>query len=300
MYYFTLNTDVRGSVTSIVRPDGSLASGYVYDEFGNQIKTGELDFLNEATYTGAIYDSETELMYMNARYYDSSSGRFISQDSYKGSLSSPQTQHLYSYTSNNPINFIDPTGHMQRPIGPWVPPPPIVKPGNSSTKVNSKNAVNNAIKNIYNITEAIKISCSAVHKSQKDYLTSPDYCFNNKPIDPGTKPISVIKFFDNIVSIVGDYAKYGDNATQAFKAIGRYSDLINMVIGVGIDLYEGNSWGVSITHTGTGIILGAAVVAGAAAVATSALIPVLAGVIVSLGYNTVYDYNILGLKDGID
>ena len=68
MYYFTLNTDVRGSVTSIVRPDGSLASGYVYDEFGNQIKTGELDFLNEATYTGAIYDSETELMYMNARY----------------------------------------------------------------------------------------------------------------------------------------------------------------------------------------------------------------------------------------
>jgi len=109
--YYTINTDLRGSVTSIIRPDGSLATGYIYDEFGNQVKSGDLGFINEMTYTGAIYDAETNLVYMNARYYDTTAGIFISQDSYKGSMSSPQTQHLYSYTSNNPINFIDPTGH---------------------------------------------------------------------------------------------------------------------------------------------------------------------------------------------
>ena len=111
--YYTFNTDIRGSTTSIIRPDGTIVTGYIYDEFGNQIKTKEADFINEATYTGAIHDSETNLTYLNARYYDSHSGRFISQDSYKGVISSPQTQHLYSYTSNNPINFIDPTGHKQ-------------------------------------------------------------------------------------------------------------------------------------------------------------------------------------------
>lgn len=48
---------------------------------------------------------------MNARYYNPNTGRFLSQDSYKGSAYSPWTQHLYTYVGNNPVNFIDPTGH---------------------------------------------------------------------------------------------------------------------------------------------------------------------------------------------
>ena len=110
--YFTFNEDIRGSVTNILRPDGTLCTGYVYDEFGNQIKTGDKDFLNEAAYTGAIFDEESGLHYMNARYYNSETGRFISRDSYLGDMYQPWTQHLYSYTGNNPVNYIDPTGHF--------------------------------------------------------------------------------------------------------------------------------------------------------------------------------------------
>jgi hypothetical protein len=40
----------------------------------------------------------------------------LSQDSYKGSAYAPWTQHLYTYTGNNPVNFIDPTGHK----GEWL------------------------------------------------------------------------------------------------------------------------------------------------------------------------------------
>ena len=104
--YFTLNTDIRGSITNIIKPNGSQSIGYVYDEFGNQITTGEERFINNASYSGAIYYLETELIYMNFRRYDFSPGRFISQDAYRGNISSPQTQHLYSYTYNNPINFV--------------------------------------------------------------------------------------------------------------------------------------------------------------------------------------------------
>ena len=109
-YFF--NTDIRGSITSILREDLSFATGYVYDEYGNQIKTGEKDFLNEATYTGAIYDEESDLYFLNARYYDSNTGQFISRDTYLGDAYSPWTQNLYSYTGGNPVNYTDPTGHI--------------------------------------------------------------------------------------------------------------------------------------------------------------------------------------------
>jgi len=48
---------------------------------------------------------------MNARFYNPSTGRFISQDSYSGNPYDPWTQNLYTYCGNNPTNMVDPTGH---------------------------------------------------------------------------------------------------------------------------------------------------------------------------------------------
>lgn len=109
--YFFYNYDMRGSVTNIVGPDGELITGYEYDEFGNRQQSGDTSFLNEVTFTGSVSDLSTGLQYMNARFYDSKSGRFISQDTYTGNPYEPWTQHLYSYCMNNPTSFIDPTGH---------------------------------------------------------------------------------------------------------------------------------------------------------------------------------------------
>jgi RHS repeat-associated protein len=101
---------------------------YTYDEFGNK-KTTEYDengnpvlnpnnevFKNEVTFTGSITDMSTGLQYMNARYYDSTNGRFLSQDTYSGNPYEPWTQHLYSYCGNNPTNFVDPTGHATQVV----------------------------------------------------------------------------------------------------------------------------------------------------------------------------------------
>ena len=54
---------------------------------------------------------------MNARCYGSSNGRFISQDSYRGSIDEPSQWHLYVYCANNPINYVDPSGHWVTSIG---------------------------------------------------------------------------------------------------------------------------------------------------------------------------------------
>ncbi len=102
---------MRGSTTAIIQPNGSLIKGYSYDEFGQLEQTGASGFLNEVTYTGSVTDTSTGLQYMNARFYNPSTGRFLSQDSYKGNAYDPWTQHLYGYCGNNPINMTDPTGH---------------------------------------------------------------------------------------------------------------------------------------------------------------------------------------------
>ncbi len=57
-YYF-YEYDIRGSVTAIVAPDGTLAKGYQYDEFGKLTETGEASFKNEVTFTSSVTDTST-------------------------------------------------------------------------------------------------------------------------------------------------------------------------------------------------------------------------------------------------
>ncbi len=112
--YFFYRYDVRGSVTNIVDGEGAVVKSYDYDEFGVTTSTGDA-FFNEVTFTGSVADA-SGLLYMNARYYNPATARFLSQDTYTGSASDPWTQHLYAYCNNNPVNMVDPTGHA--PVGP--------------------------------------------------------------------------------------------------------------------------------------------------------------------------------------
>ncbi|WP_312371273.1 RHS repeat-associated core domain-containing protein, partial [Lachnoclostridium sp.] len=107
-YYYLYNA--HGDVTGLLNQAGTVAATYCYDAFGNLLsKQGQAN--NTITYAGYQYDAETELYYLNARYYDSSIARFISEDSYTGKRNDPLTLNLYTYCSNEPIMYTDPTGH---------------------------------------------------------------------------------------------------------------------------------------------------------------------------------------------
>jgi RHS repeat-associated protein len=98
--------DGLGSVTSLSNSAGAVAETYAYDSYGKvTASTGTL--VNPFQYTGREFDSETGVYYYRARYFDPSTGRFLSQDPirYGGGV------NFYAYTRNNPVVRIDPFGY---------------------------------------------------------------------------------------------------------------------------------------------------------------------------------------------
>ena len=109
--YLLYHKDIQGSSTSLVKEDGSADATYRYTDFGETTINGDNKAENEVCYTRGIYDQSTGLYYLNARYYNPEDGRFVTEDTYRGETNEPDTQNLYVYCVNNPVNYIDPSGH---------------------------------------------------------------------------------------------------------------------------------------------------------------------------------------------
>ena len=114
--YYLYNKDIQGGTSSLVKEDGSADATYQYTDFGETTIQGDDQAKNEVSYTGGIYDQSTGLYYLNARYYNPEDGRFMTEDSYRGEIMNPETGHLYVYCANNPVNYVDPSGHL---FGNW-------------------------------------------------------------------------------------------------------------------------------------------------------------------------------------
>jgi len=99
-------TDGLGTVTSLSSGAGSLAQTYTFDSFGNTTaSSGSL--VNSLRFTARDFDAETNLQFSRARYYDAASGRFVSEDPIRFD---GDGANFYGYVSNNPLNFVDPSG----------------------------------------------------------------------------------------------------------------------------------------------------------------------------------------------
>jgi RHS repeat-associated protein len=95
------------------------------DESGSQVKYLEYQPYGETKvekgslavkrkFTGKELDDSTGLYDYGARQYEAKIARFISPDTVDPKLTNPQTLNRYSYTLNNPLKYIDPTG--QAPV----------------------------------------------------------------------------------------------------------------------------------------------------------------------------------------
>jgi len=118
----TLLTDALMSVIAQANDDQSVANFYAYSAYGQAITLGP-DGGNSLQYTGRENDG-TGLYYYRARYYDSVTKQWLSEDpiGLAGGL------NLYAYVNGDPISFSDPEGLLGRGAGGGGPSPPGISP----------------------------------------------------------------------------------------------------------------------------------------------------------------------------
>jgi RHS repeat-associated protein len=114
MYY---NYDATGNAIGVDDRVGDTVFNYRYDAFGSLFTDMPAPY-NVTGYTGKNYDPEAGLIDYSARWYSPTVGRFLTEDTFVGDLGNTQSLNRYSYVMNNPVNMVDPSGHV--PVPAWV------------------------------------------------------------------------------------------------------------------------------------------------------------------------------------
>ena len=105
-----LHHDRMGSTRLITGSAGTALATFTYDPYGNlTAETGSTT--TRLLYDGQYQDAESGLYYLQARYYDPSTGQFLTVDPDVAFTWSP-----YGYAAGNPVNRLDPSG-----VDPWDP-----------------------------------------------------------------------------------------------------------------------------------------------------------------------------------
>ena len=111
--------DLQGDITGIYSGlTGELLVSYVYDAWGKPTvideagteESAELIELNPYLYRGYRYDRETGLYYLQSRYYDPETGRFVNADVIVNTGKHILGTNMFTYCYNNPNAFVDDNG----------------------------------------------------------------------------------------------------------------------------------------------------------------------------------------------
>ena len=110
-YYYV--TNLQGDVIAILNDSGECVAEYSYDAWGNCTVTNYTDTIaydNPLRYRGYYYDFDTGLYYLQSRFYDARTGRFINAD--EPGLIFAGVTNLFNYCNNNPVMSVDPSGRL--------------------------------------------------------------------------------------------------------------------------------------------------------------------------------------------
>lgn len=121
--YYLFTKNLQGDIIGIYNEEGQQVAEYQYDAWGNcttlnpngteNTNASFIGNINPFRYRGYYYDTDTGFYYLNSRYYDPQVKRFINADDiyYLGANNDLQSYNLYAYCSNNPVIYVDYSGH---------------------------------------------------------------------------------------------------------------------------------------------------------------------------------------------
>jgi RHS repeat-associated protein len=105
------HTDALGSPVARSSASGALLNRTRFEPYG-YVALGTKPGASTSVigFTGHVQDAETDLVYMQQRYYDPIAGRFLSVDPVVTDTDSGRSFGRYHYAANNPYKFRDPDG----------------------------------------------------------------------------------------------------------------------------------------------------------------------------------------------
>lgn len=107
--YYQYNN--HGDVIHVLDSEGTVKNTYDYDAFGNAIEEEET-VSNPYRYAGYYQDAESGLYYLQSRYYNPRTARFLTEDTTSGKYTDPLSLNKYTYCHNQPVTGYDPDGHF--------------------------------------------------------------------------------------------------------------------------------------------------------------------------------------------
>ena len=108
----TYHFDYRGSTVAITDSNCNITDTFTYDTYGKltaRTGTTKTPFLYNGR-DGVMYEDDTGLIYMRARYYSPALRRFVNADKLHGDISNSLTLNRYAYVNGNPADNVDPEG----------------------------------------------------------------------------------------------------------------------------------------------------------------------------------------------
>ncbi|MBQ6697885.1 MAG: RHS repeat-associated core domain-containing protein, partial [Oscillospiraceae bacterium] len=100
---YAYNNSGNRTSKTVTQNSQNTVTSYTYDAYGNEDNASATD-TNPFRYSGEYYDAETGFIYLRARYYDPSIGRFTAEDPIRDGT------NWYVYCNNNPVMYVDPWG----------------------------------------------------------------------------------------------------------------------------------------------------------------------------------------------
>jgi RHS repeat-associated protein len=113
-YYYLRNA--QGDIVKLIDASGVSVVEYTYDTWGKAVTTtgtlaGTLGLFQPFRYRGYVYDYETGFYYLQSRYYDPTTGRFISADVLLSTGQGVLGHNCYAYCLGNPVGMRDNNGN---------------------------------------------------------------------------------------------------------------------------------------------------------------------------------------------
>lgn len=105
-----IHHDHRGNPAVITSENGDVVTTYQYTPYGEVVHQQGAAH-SKRMFNDQPNDEESGLTYLGARYYHPVLGRFITPDPVVASTLNPNLLNRYMYAHNNPVKYVDPSGH---------------------------------------------------------------------------------------------------------------------------------------------------------------------------------------------